>query len=158
MEQNNLKQSYVEKSGVKAMPWSTFFNRTTNIPLDRSSMFGSIEDAQRYAKGDKSDPDNRGLFSISYVGQIITVYENGKVDIYKINEDRSLGLVGEGKGTVVVEDISNSDVTEVGQLVLSTNDNSLYVIDKDGSKQKIQYQPNENDKIVVDCGTFGEKM
>ena len=107
------------------MPWSTFFSRTTNIPLDRSSMFGSIEDAQKYAKGDKTNPDSRGLFSMSYVGQIITVFENDEVTVYKINSNRDLEVVG-SKGTVVVTSVEDaqsisSKENSIGQIILVTN-------------------------------------
>lgn len=64
------------------MDWQNVFVRTGNFPLDRSSIFGSYEDAKKYAKGDGSD--SRGLGKTSYVGQIIAVYENNLVSIYKI--------------------------------------------------------------------------
>lgn len=64
------------------MDWQNVFVRTGNFPLDRSSIFGSYEDALAYAKGDGSD--SRALGLTSYVGQIIAVYENDAVSIYKI--------------------------------------------------------------------------
>lgn len=65
------------------MDWQNVFVRTGNFPLDRSSIFGSYEDALKYAQGDGSD--SRGLGKTSYVGQIIAVYENDTVSVYKIN-------------------------------------------------------------------------
>lgn len=64
------------------MDWQNVFVRTGNFPLDRSSIFGSYEDAEKYAQGDGSD--SRELGRTSYVGQIIAVYENNVVSIYKI--------------------------------------------------------------------------
>ena len=64
------------------MDWQNVFVRTGNFPLDRSSIFGSYEDALEYAKG--TGTDSRGLGKTSYVGQIIAVYENNVVSIYKI--------------------------------------------------------------------------
>lgn len=73
------------------MDWQNVFVRTGNFPLDRSSIFGSYEDAMKYAQGDGSD--SRGLGKTSYVGQIIAVYENDVVDIYQITEGKTLRKV-----------------------------------------------------------------
>lgn len=62
--------------------WSNVFVRTGQFPLDRSSIFSSYEDALKYAKGDGSD--ERGLGKTSYLGQVIAVYEDDLVSIYKI--------------------------------------------------------------------------
>ena len=160
MEQNNIKQSYIEKSGVKAMPWSTFFSRTTNIPLDRSSMFGSLEDAQKYAKGDKTNPDSRKLFSMSYVGQIITVFENDNVTIYKINSNRDLEIV-DGKGTVVVTSVEDAqsistDENSIGQIILvclSNGNEEIYMVTEISKIVKL-FEIRNNDEIILDAGTF----
>lgn len=74
---NNYKEFF-----KSSMDWANVFVRTSNFPLDRSSIFGSYEDALKYAKGDGSD--ERQLGRTSYVGQIIAVYENKKARIYKI--------------------------------------------------------------------------
>lgn len=90
------------------LDWALPFQRTGDFPIDRSSMFSSYADAVKYAKGDSTDPDSRGLQGSSYVGQIITVYENDTVNVYKIEADRSLTLVGEGSGgTSDYEDLEN---------------------------------------------------
>lgn len=65
-----------------SLDWANVFVRTSNFPLDRSSIFGSYEDALEYAKGTSND--ERGLGGTSYVGQVIAVYENETVRIYKI--------------------------------------------------------------------------
>lgn len=118
------------------------FQRTGKFPLDRTSMFASLEDAQKYAAGNRRDPDTRKLYTKSYVGQILTVYENGVVSIYKINEDKSLTRIdknfveyitvngGEALpmsgGTVDIE-IPASPVTGVasGDTILSLTDGLL---------------------------------
>lgn len=82
--------SYVEIPGK--LDWALAFQRTGKFPLDRSSMFESYADAVLYAAG--AGDDSRALGGSSYVGQIITVYENDVVTVYKINADRTLGEVG----------------------------------------------------------------
>lgn len=77
------------------LDWALMFQRTGQFPLDRTDLFSSYADAEKYAKGDvKNNPDSRELAGTSYVGQIITVYENDTVTVYKINADRTLGEVG----------------------------------------------------------------
>lgn len=74
---NSYKEIY--KSSID---WSNVFKRTTKNPLDRSSMFNSYDDALLYAKGEGDDI--RGIGGTSYVGQIISVFEDGKVSVFKI--------------------------------------------------------------------------
>ncbi len=104
-------------------PWGAVFSRDNAIPLDMSSIFASKADAIAYAKGDGSD--SRGIGGTAYVGQIITVYENSEVNVYKIEEDRSLGAVG-GTDTIVkeyyedLEALAGAGKLKVGQLVQVT--------------------------------------
>ena len=79
--------NYIETFDSK-MDWANVFVRTGDFPLDRSSIFSSYDDAVLYAAG--TGKDSRGLGKTSYIGQIITVYEEGKVDVYKIGENRNL--------------------------------------------------------------------
>ena len=93
------------------------YKRLDPNPIDASSIFWSYEDALKYAGG-KGD-DDRKLGATSYVGQIITVYEKGVVNVYKIEEDRSLSSVG-GTETLEVnyhEDLGGLTKLKVGQLV-----------------------------------------
>ena len=146
---------YEEKEGIKEMPWSTFFQRTADVPLDRSSMFSSLEDAKKYAKGDELTPDIRNLVSTSYIGQIITVYENDEVIVYKINNNRELEPLG--KGTIVVQDddeLTNisSNKNNVGQMVYKLDNKTIYFVS----------EKNENCKLfsfnkgitTLDAGTY----
>lgn len=93
------------------------YKRLDPNPIDASSIFSSYEDALKYAEG-KGD-DERKLGATSYVGQIITVYEKGSVNVYKIEEDRSLASVG-GTETLEVnyyEDLAELTKLKIGQLV-----------------------------------------
>lgn len=85
--------NYIENFSSK-LDWAMPFQRTGKFPLDRTDLFGSYADAVKYAAGNTSDPDSRGLCGSSYVGQIITVFENDTVTVYKIEADRSLSEVG----------------------------------------------------------------
>ena len=58
--------------------------RTGAWALDPSTTFTSFADAQKYAAGNKADPDTRGLCGTSYVGQVISVLADGAVKVYKI--------------------------------------------------------------------------
>ena len=73
--------NYVEKFTSK-LDWAMPFQRTGAFPLDRSDLFSSLADAQLYAAG-KGD-DSRKLGGTSYVGQLITVFENDVVTAYII--------------------------------------------------------------------------
>lgn len=85
--------NYVESFAAK-MDWGKPFQRTGKFPLDRSQLFSTYDDAVKYAKADASDPDSRGLYGAAYIGQIITVYENDVITVYKIEADRTLSEVG----------------------------------------------------------------
>ena len=84
--------NYIE-TFKSSLDWANVFVRTGNFPLDRSSIFGSYEDAVKYAQGDNNNPDSRGLQGTSYVGQIIAVYEEGKVNVYQITEGKTLSCL-----------------------------------------------------------------
>lgn len=81
----------VVEQGSK-LDWAMPFQRTGAFPLDRSSVFSSLEDATKYALG--AGDDDRGLGGTSYVGQTISVYRDGSVTLYIIEADRSLKEVG----------------------------------------------------------------
>lgn len=85
-------KDWVANGGSK-LDWAMPFQRTGGFPLDRTDMFSSLEDARLYASG---GADSRGLSGSSYVGQIITVWENGTVTAYQIQEDKSLKELGSG--------------------------------------------------------------
>lgn len=96
------------------LAWAMPFARTGQFPLDRTDLFSSYADAVKYAAGNPADPDSRELYATSYVGQIITVYENDVVTVYKINADRSLGEVGKA----VVVDNTTIALTPDGKITI----------------------------------------
>lgn len=116
--------SYVENF-KSYTDWGTVIKRSNQTPLDMSSIFGSYEDAQKYAKGDGSDKNKLG--KTSYVGQTISVHENGKVDIYQIMEDRTLRKVA-NEERLISQDGSIYDC-ENGVLTLKTinEENSITI-------------------------------
>lgn len=73
---------YVEN--IKSiMQWGNSFERQDRFPLDRTDLHISYDDAVLYAKGDGSD--SRGLGTLAYVGQTITVWglnEKGKDGVW----------------------------------------------------------------------------
>lgn len=74
------------KSQTSKLDWAFPFQRTGAFPIDRSALFSSLEDAQKYALGDGSD--ERELGGTAYVGQVISVYEAA----VEANEEE--GIVG----------------------------------------------------------------
>ena len=65
-------------SQTSKLDWAFPFQRTGAFPIDRSTVFSSLADAQNYALGvneGEEAKDERKLGGTSYVGQIISVYE-----------------------------------------------------------------------------------
>lgn len=81
-------------SQTSKLDWAYAFQRTGAFPLDRTSLFSSLADAEAYAKGDESDA--RKVGGVSYIGQSVSVYnqEDNSVALYIIDTDRSLKEVG----------------------------------------------------------------
>ena len=81
-------------SQTSKLDWAFAFQRTGAFPLDRSSLFSSLADAEAYARGDKTDA--RELGGSSYVGQPISIYDadSNTVALYIIEADRTLKEVG----------------------------------------------------------------
>lgn len=87
---------YIENVAAQTskLDWAFPFERKGQFPLDRSAIFSSLADANKYATGDGSD--ERKLGGTSYVGQIISVYEAGEgesaptVNAYIITPARGL--------------------------------------------------------------------
>ena len=75
------------------------------FPLDARSMFGSYAAAEAAAASAVAPGSSDGIY---YIGQTLTVYENGVVADYKIQENKTLkaigaSVIGDDK-TVVVKD------------------------------------------------------
>ena len=131
--------SYIDNPSK--LDWAMSFQRTGTFPLDRSSMFASLVDAQNYAKGDGSD--SRALGGTSYIGQVISVYENDVVTVYKINADRSLGEVGKATNG----DEKSIHLTDEGILALmgfdtATENQQLRIKVVGGEKQLEWFSPD----------------
>lgn len=105
------------------------FKRLGAFPIDITGMFNSLSDAQKYAKyvtyakdyvvPDK-DKDSRELGGTAYIGQLISVYENDKVSVYKIQPDGTLGSIGGTDtkfATSYLQAVSISTECAVGQLI-----------------------------------------
>ena len=120
--------NYIENINQK-IDWGNVFVRTGQFPLDRSSIFGSYLDAEKYAKGDGSD--ERGLGLTSYIGQIITVYENDVVTICKINADRTLENLVASSKAIEIESWINELKNSYDELVITVNDNFDVLQSKD---------------------------
>lgn len=102
------------KSQTSKVDWAFPFQRTGPFPLDRSSIFSSLEDAQKYASG---AADERQLSGSSYVGQIISVYtienEVPTVGAYIISPARTLMKLA---ATTTSGDLSD-DIVRLEQLI-----------------------------------------
>ena len=107
------------------------FRRGNPNPLDNSSVWASLAEAQTYAA---SDP-------VAYVGQILTVVdnENGIATVYSIQDEAgTLKKVG----TSPVGDESTITVAEDGTVSLfGVSGLELTRTEEDGSTTKINYQP-----------------
>lgn len=123
------------------------FKRLGAFPIDITSMFSSVADAQKYAKyvtytkdQIKALPDDlkdsRNLGGTAYVGQLITVFENDKVSVFKIQPNGSLGAIG-GTDTKTAlsytEAKTISEECSVGQLIKITSTTGE-TTDTDGNK------------------------
>lgn len=123
------------------------FKRLGAFPIDITSMFSSIADAQKYAKyvtytkdeiKNLSDDlkDSRNLGGTAYVGQLISVFENDKVSVFKIQPNGSLGAIG---GTDTKTALSYTEAKtislecSVGQLIKITSTTGE-TTDTDGNK------------------------
>jgi hypothetical protein len=146
--------SYVEKMASK-LGWDNVFQRGYPQPLDRSSMFSSLTDANAYASG---GTDSRGLSQTSYIGQIITVYENDAVDVYKINALRELEPIGDGKGIVMAENETEtnqiaSNPKSIGKLIFNNSDKTMYMVTAVNNLVEV-FKLNDNNETVYDGGTY----
>lgn len=81
------------------LDWSFPFQRVDSFPLDRTSLFSSLNDAKAYALGldeNGNANDSRKLAGASYVGQSLSVFDEEKnsISFYIIEGDRSLREIG----------------------------------------------------------------
>lgn len=131
--------NYIENFASK-LDWAMPFQRTGKFPLDRTDLFSSYADAVKYAAGNTEDPDSRGLCGTSYVGQVIVVYEDSKVSVYKIEENRTLKEVG----TATLGDVKSIELGDGNVLSLKNFGKKYYKYD----------EAAEGHYVLVEDGTF----
>jgi hypothetical protein len=91
--------TYINKSLNSGSP----YKRGYTFPLDCTELFLSLEDAEKYAMGDPTNPDERRLYRSAYAGQMIGVKTGaletdetkGEYDIYIIQGDGTLKKAGD---------------------------------------------------------------
>lgn len=75
-----MAEGNIDFGKYKGWDLPVFLNRLNPIPLDRYSLFTSVEEAEEYARNT----------TLAYIGQVISVYNLTTVKIYKINADRTI--------------------------------------------------------------------
>ena len=151
---NNLDIKYNFKDGAK---WDlpVYLNRQNPIPLDGTSVYKTLEEAQTYAT---SDPK-------AYPGQIISVVTESEVKVYKINNGQLEEL---GKGSLVTNQnpklLATAD--NIGQIIYLTTqviDGEVtyspgpYIVSGDGTVSKIGTTSASGD-IAGDVATLQGKV
>lgn len=155
---NNLDIKYNFKDGAK---WDlpVYLNRQNPIPLDGTSVYKTLEEAQTYAT---SDPK-------AYPGQIISVVTASEVKVYKINNGQLEEL---GKGSLVTDKNPNLLATtdNIGQIIYLTKDVKVtegsgevtyssgpYIVSGDGTVSKIGTTSASGD-IAADVAALQGKV
>lgn len=155
---NNLDIKYNFKDGAK---WDlpVYLNRQNPIPLDGTSVYKTLEEAQTYAT---SDPK-------AYPGQIISVVTKSEVKVYKINNGQLEEL---GKGSLVTDQnpklLAKAD--NIGQIIYLTKDVKVtegsgevtyssgpYIVSGDGTVSKIGTTSASGD-IAADVAALQGKV
>lgn len=151
---NNLDIKYNFKDGAK---WDlpVYLNRQNPIPLDGTSVYKTLEEAQTYAT---SDPK-------AYPGQIISVVTKSEVKVYKINNGKLEEL---GKGSLVTNQnpklLATAD--NIGQIIYLTTQVIVgkdtyspgpYIVSGDGIVSKIGTTSASGD-IAADVAVLQGKV
>ena len=151
---NNLDIKYNFKDGAK---WDlpVYLNRQNPIPLDGTSVYKTLEEAQTYAT---SDPK-------AYPGQIISVVTESEVKVYKINNGQLEEL---GKGSLVTDQnpklLATAD--NIGQIIYLTTQvidgedtysPGPYIVSGDGTVSKIGTTSTSGD-IAADVAALQGKV
>lgn len=143
--------SYYEKFKSK-LNWANVLERTDAVPLDRTSIFGSLSEASEYARGEGK------LGGISYVGQIVTVYENDNVTVYKISSDRTLEEIGSKLSSVAVSDFGETSEylgdENIGKIIYVKNKTYSYT-NPEGNTIYSTEQPEDGTEFTTyDAGAY----
>lgn len=83
---------------ITTTTYSASIKRGQKFPLDYTELFLSLEDAEKYAKGDPNDPDERKLYKRAYAGQMIGV-KTGTIDIDETKGAYDMYII-QGDGTL----------------------------------------------------------
>ena len=101
------------------MEFPMAFSRQDSFPLDKTSVYGSLEEAQTYAQ---TSP-------LAYVGQVLSVVVDGTATIYQIKSTaggREALASGDFEGNVeavlATQIASDTEVAEMLNEVFGTND------------------------------------
>lgn len=139
---SELTEKYNQLESGKIADWVKIFSRTSGVPLDRTGLFYSYDDAYAYAKGDGSDA--RALGKTAYIGQPVVVHgpnEKGKDGVWYYllapstasGRKAELQPVGSGSGslsvsTLTVKNGSIEEATEdnIGQIIYVTTGTDDY--------------------------------
>lgn len=120
------------------LDWAMPFQRTGAFPLDRSTLFSSLADAQAYARGDGSD--ERSLGGAAYVGQVISVFEGGVATAYLI---ANKGVLTKLAATTSTGDLAADIVALQGALASLTSD-----VEANTTALKNVYTKSETDAAI----------
>ena len=154
MAMNNTDEKY-KVNGKASWDLAVYLNRQNPLPLDGTSVYNSLEDAQKYASENVK----------AYPGQIISVVTETEVKVYKINNGQLEEL---GKGSLVTDKnpklLANAD--NIGQIIYLTTQvidgevtysSGPYIVSGDGTVSKIGTTSASGD-IAGDVATLQGKV
>ena len=134
MAMNNTDEKY-KVNGKASWDLAVYLNRQNPLPLDGTSIYNSLEAAQKYASENVK----------AYPGQIISVVTDTEVKVYKINNGQLEEL---GKGSLVTDQnpklLATTD--NIGQIIYLTTQvtdgedtysSGPYIVSGDGTVSKI---------------------
>ena len=105
-----MAESY-NKDLISTMNFAVSFKPQSAFPLDSRSMFGTYNEAYVAAQSAENAGSTNTIY---YIGQILTVFENGIVSHYSIQADKTLKAIGAS----VIGDEKTITVGEDGVLSL----------------------------------------
>ena len=154
MAMNNTDEKY-KVNGKASWDLAVYLNRQNPLPLDGTSVYNSLEAAQKYASENVK----------AYPGQIISVVTDTEVKVYKINNGQLEEL---GKGSLVTNQnpklLATAD--NIGQIIYLTTqviDGEVtyspgpYIVSGDGTVSKIGTTSASGD-IAGDVATLQGKV
>ena len=158
MAMNNTDEKY-KVNGKASWDLAVYLNRQNPLPLDGTSVYNSLEAAQKYASENVK----------AYPGQIISVVTETEVKVYKINNGQLEEL---GKGSLVTDqnpkELATTD--NVGQIIYLTKDVKVtegsgevtysagpYIVSGDGTVSKIGTTSASGD-IAADVAALQGKV